>query len=79
MILLWNRPPEETPMSDKWFRKIYSFTKGNDQGTTLIGWIAGDEAKHMETLRMNVIAETCTAILKKFLADPYVPKPKSCV
>lgn len=28
---------------------------------------------------MNVVAETCTALIKKFLADPYVPKPKSCV
>ncbi len=41
--------------------------------------ISGEEALYMETLRLNLVAETCTAILKKFLADPYVPKPKSCV
>ena len=35
--------------------------------------------RFMETLKMNVVAETCTALIKKFLADPYVPKPKSCV
>lgn len=47
--------------------------------TVIVGWISGDEAKYMEQLKMNVVAETCTALLKKFLADPYVPKPKSCV
>ena len=64
-------------MKDRWFRKIYSFAKLNE--TVLVGWISGDEARYMEGLKMNVVAETCTAILKKFLADPYVPKPKSCV
>ena len=64
-------------MKDRWFRKIYSFAKLSE--TVLVGWISGDEARYMEGLKMNVVAETCTAILKKFLADPYVPKPKSCV
>ena len=25
------------------------------------------------------VADTCTMILKKFLADPMIPKPKSCL
>merc|ERR1712127_134282 len=28
---------------------------------------------------MNQVADTCTMILKKFLADPLIPKPKSCL
>merc|ERR1719175_468388 len=28
---------------------------------------------------MNQVADTCTMILKKFLADPMIPKPKSCL
>ena len=47
--------------------------------TVLIAWICGEEAKFMETLKMNVVADTCTMILKKFLADPFIPKPKSCL
>ncbi len=77
VILLWDRPDKELEMKDRWFRRIYSFTKLSE--TVLVGWIAGEEALYMETLKLNVVAETCTALLKKFLADPYVPKPKSCI
>ena len=79
VILLWDALPNESsvPMKDRWFRKIYSFSKISE--TVLVGWIAGEEARFMEELRIAVVAETCTALLKKFLADPYVPKPKSCV
>jgi len=79
IVLLWDRMERESevPMKERWFRKIYSFAKQSD--TLLIGWISGEEARFMETLKMNVVAETCTALIKKFLADPYVPKPKSCV
>ncbi len=82
VILLWDKldaaaATADAPMKERWFRKIYSFSKVNE--TMLVGWIAGEEARFMETLKMNVVAETCTALIKKFLADPYVPKPKSCV
>jgi len=78
VIVLWNRINEkDVPMSDRWFRKIYSFCRVSD--TVLLAWICGEEAKFMETLRMNVVADACTLILRKFLADPHVPKPKSCL
>ncbi|CAB4067826.1 unnamed protein product [Lepeophtheirus salmonis] len=64
-------------MKDRWFRKIYSFCKTSE--TLLVCWIAGDEAVFMESLSISQIAETCISILRKFLADPYVPNPKSCV
>ncbi len=79
MILLWDPLDKEMEMKDRWFRSIYAFSKLGDNGKVLVGWISGEEAKYMETLKLNLVAETCTAILKKFLADPYVPKPKSCV
>ena len=77
IILLWDRPSEALDMKDRWYKKIYSFTKLSE--TLLLGWISGEEAKFMETLKMNVVADTCTDILRKFLNDPYVPKPKSCI
>eukprot|EP00096_Caligus_rogercresseyi_P013426 TRINITY_DN6071_c0_g1_i1.p1 TRINITY_DN6071_c0_g1~~TRINITY_DN6071_c0_g1_i1.p1 ORF type:complete len:603 (-),score=162.69 TRINITY_DN6071_c0_g1_i1:421-2229(-) len=79
IIILWNRVlnPENVPMKDRWFRKIYSFCKTSE--TLLVCWISGEEAVYMESLSITQIAETCTSILRKFLADPYVPNPKSCV
>jgi len=77
VIILWNRIEENLPMEERWFRKIYSFVKVSE--TVLLAWICGEEAKYMETLKMNVVADTCTLILKKFLADPLIPKPKSCL
>jgi len=78
IIVLWNKVDDKTiPMEERWFRKIYSFCKVSE--TVLLAWICGDEAKFMEGLKMNVVADTCTMILKKFLADPFIPKPKSCL
>jgi len=79
VILLWEPLPDEeaVPMKDRWFRKIYSFSKVSE--TMLLGWISGREAEYMETLKMSQVADVCTNILRKFLADPYVPKPKSCI
>ncbi len=79
MILLWEPLEKEVEMKDRWFRRIYSFSKLNESGNVLVGWISGEEALYMESQKLSLVAETCTAILKKFLADPYVPKPKSCV
>lgn len=78
IIVLWNKVEEESlPMGERWFKKIYSFCKVSE--TVLLAWICGDEAKYMEGLKMNHVADTCTMILKKFLADPMIPKPKSCL
>lgn len=78
IIVLWNKVDDKKlPMPEKWFRKIYSFCKVSE--TVILAWICGEEAKFMETLKMNVVADTCTMILKKFLADPMIPKPKSCL
>ena len=106
IITLWSQVDETAvPMEERWYRKIYSFCKGNQativstavrtvdiisandanvllravSDTVLIAWICGEEAKFMEKLKMNVVADTCTMILRKFLADPYIPKPKSCL
>ncbi|XP_052837217.1 peroxisomal N(1)-acetyl-spermine/spermidine oxidase [Drosophila gunungcola] len=67
----------EDYLSKNWFKKIYSFAKMTD--TLLLGWVSGREAEYMETLSHEVVAEKCTEILRNFLQDPYVPKPKRCV
>lgn len=79
VMLIWDTVSsnDADSIEKNWFKKIYSFSKVSD--TILLGWISGKEAEYMETLSYSVVAEVCTDILRKFLKDPYVPKPKSCV
>ncbi|XP_057662975.1 peroxisomal N(1)-acetyl-spermine/spermidine oxidase [Diorhabda carinulata] len=78
VLLLWNNESDKTSdISKYWFKKIYSFTKISE--TVILGWISGKEAEYMETLSNDVIIETCTKILRKFLNDPFIPKPKGCI
>lgn len=78
VMLLWDTVDEtNASMENMWFRKIYSFSKVSE--TLLLGWISGKEAEYMETLSHTVVAEVCTDILRKFLKDPFIPKPKSCI
>lgn len=80
VMLIWDSVPSDADdicMEKHWYKKIYSFSKVSD--TILLGWISGREAEYMEILSHNVVADVCTDILRKFLKDPYIPKPKSCV
>lgn len=79
VMLLWNSESDDkdSDMERSWYKKIYSFSKISE--TLLLGWVSGKEAEYMETLSHEVVAETCTTILRKFLKDPFVPKPKRCV
>lgn len=84
VMLLWDESEEQrqggadnADVAATWFKKIYSFSKLSE--TLLLGWISGKEAEHMETLTHEAVGEVCTGILRKFLRDPFVPKPKRCV
>lgn len=72
VITLWKRT-EESDMSKIWFRKIYSFSRYSDN--ILLAWLSGHEAEYLETLSEEQVANTCTEILRKFLNDPYIPRP----
>lgn len=76
VLLLWEDGTEEGDLKDTWFRKIYSFSKLSE--TLLLGWVSGKEAEYMETLPNQVVSDVCTDVLRKFLNDPFIPKPKSC-
>lgn len=79
VMLIWDAVDDTSSggIEENWFRKIYSFSKVSE--TLLLGWISGKEAEYMETLSHHVVADICTDILRKFLKDPFVPKPKNCV
>lgn len=81
IMLLWDdrglTEEERQDLSKTWYRKIYSFTKISD--TLLLGWISGKAAEYMEQLDTTEVAEICTTILRRFLNDPFVPVPKSCI
>lgn len=85
VMFLWEVDPsaseeqEDSPeyMKDNWYKKIYSFSKVTD--TLLLGWISGRAAEYMETISHEEVADKCTEILRRFLKDPCVPKPKRCI
>ncbi|KAG7165112.1 peroxisomal N(1)-acetyl-spermine/spermidine oxidase-like [Homarus americanus] len=77
VLCLWDPIDLKEPVSERWFKKIYSFTKVSE--TLLLAWISGEEAKYMETLAFDVVSEKCTEILRQFLNDPFIPKPKRCI
>lgn len=88
IMLLWDEPIDADVVNQElesdlnylkqnWYKKIYSFSKITD--TLLLGWISGKEAEYMELLDSSEISERCTEILRKFLKDPYIPKPKKCI
>ncbi|GLG96486.1 Protein anon-37Cs [Gryllus bimaculatus] len=77
VMLLWESEGDNKDISENWYRKIYSFSKISE--TLLLGWISGKEAEYMETLSHEEVAEKCTEILRKFLNDPFIPKPKTCI
>ena len=77
VLCLWDPVDPKEPISERWFKKIYSFTKVSE--TLLLAWISGEEAKYMETLPFDQVSEKCTEILRQFLNDPFVPKPKRCI
>lgn len=68
---------DEEYVKQNWYKKIYSFSKVTD--TLLLGWISGQAAEYMETISHEEVADKCTEILRKFLKDPCVPKPKRCI
>ncbi len=41
VILLWDPLDRPVEMKDRWFRRIYSFSKLGDSGRVLVGWISG--------------------------------------
>ncbi|KAJ3627007.1 hypothetical protein MTP99_014416 [Tenebrio molitor] len=81
ILLLWesdsDKPEGQEDLSKSWYKKIYSFSKISE--TIILGWISGKEAEYMETLSKDVIIDTCTTVLRKFLNDPFIPKPKNVV
>lgn len=77
VMLLWEPEDDVKDVKDNWYRKIYSFSKISE--TLLLGWISGKEAEYMETLTHEEVGDKCTEILRKFLNDPFIPKPKTCI
>ncbi|CAG9818330.1 unnamed protein product [Phaedon cochleariae] len=78
VLFLWESDRDNAKnISENWYKKIYSFAKISE--TLILGWISGKEAEYMETLSNDVIIDACTMILRKFLNDPFIPKPKRCV
>lgn len=60
-----------------WYKRIFGFDQIFTKNNTVVGWIAGDAAEHMESLTDTEIGKICTQLLRKFLKNENIPNPKS--
>ena len=67
---------EAVPKSpNEWYKKIFAFDQVLNNSNVLFCFISGAEAAYMETLSDEEVAETCTALLRRFTANPSIPAP----
>uniref|UniRef100_V9L291 Peroxisomal N(1)-acetyl-spermine/spermidine oxidase n=1 Tax=Callorhinchus milii TaxID=7868 RepID=V9L291_CALMI len=68
-----------TYSEELWYKKICSFDvlyPPERYGHVLSGWICGEEAIIMERYDDEIVAETCTDLLRRFTGNPNIPKPR---
>ncbi|WAQ96432.1 PAOX-like protein [Mya arenaria] len=71
---------ENTDIGDDkrhWYRRIFGFDQVFTKTNTIIAWIAGDGAEHMESLTDEEIGNTCVSVLRQFLGNRIIPALKS--
>ena len=77
--LAWDDAEKDTRrhnVAAHWFRGIFAFDEVLNNPSVLGAWVAAHEAEYMETLSDEEVIETCTQLLRKFLANPSIPAPK---
>ena len=60
----------------QWFGSIFAFDEVLNNPNVLCAWLSGDEAERMETVSDQLVIETCTELLRKFLGKPSIPSPQ---
>ncbi|XP_069779659.1 spermine oxidase isoform X1 [Narcine bancroftii] len=79
---VWEDDAEDETLAypqDLWYKKICGFDvlyPPERYGHVLSGWICGEEAIIMERFDDEMVAETCTELLRKFTGNPHIPKPR---
>ncbi|XP_062613307.1 spermine oxidase-like [Saccostrea cucullata] len=62
-----------------WYKSIFGFDEILNNDNTLIGWIHGEAAEHLESMSDEEVKGQCTALIRQFLGDPNIPTPDAIV
>lgn len=76
IALAWN----DTDMGKdqcKWYKRIFGFDQIFTKKNTILAWISGNGAEHMEKLSDEEIAKTCVHLLRQFLGNVNIPYPRA--
>ena len=75
----WTDKEAEMKSPSEWYKRIFAFDEVLDNPNVLVGWIGTDAAIHLESLDIAEVSQTCTDLLRRFLANPSLQKPKRLV
>ena len=77
--LAWTDNEAPIRSNKEWYKKIFCFDEVLNNPNVLVSWISGDEAEYAESLTDEEILMTCTHLIRKFLGDQSIPKPKAVI
>jgi monoamine oxidase len=60
---------------NEWYRSLYGFDEVLNNENTLLGWIHGDAAEHLENLTDQEVISQCMTLIRQFLGNPSIPNP----
>ena len=64
-----------TNRKTEWYRSLFGFDEILNNDNTLVGWIHGEAAEHLETLTDRDVMDQCVLLIRQFLGDPSIPAP----
>ncbi|XP_061194050.1 spermine oxidase-like [Saccostrea echinata] len=62
-----------------WYKSLFGFDEILNNDNTLIGWIHGEAAEHLESMSDEEVKTQCTALIRQFLGDPNIPTPTTII
>jgi hypothetical protein len=58
------------------YQSLFGFDEILNNDNTLIGWIHGEGAEHLESLTDQKVIAQCMTPIRQFLSNPHIPDLK---
>ncbi|XP_048759004.2 spermine oxidase-like [Ostrea edulis] len=65
--------------ANAWYRSLYGFEEVLNNENTLLGWIHGEAAEHVESLTDQEVIAQCMELIRQFLGNPNIPEPVAII
>ncbi|XP_048759001.2 spermine oxidase-like isoform X2 [Ostrea edulis] len=62
-----------------WYQSLFGFDEILNNDNTLIGWIHGEGAEHLESLTDQEVITQCMILIRQFLGNPNIPEPVAII